>query len=86
VLIKSIPAKKFKIQTGETLYNARIKCPELVVVPPRYWLYMQCSSAMHSILLEYTPAIQRFSVDESFLDFTNKEHLYPDYSERRIIH
>ncbi|MBC2578860.1 DNA polymerase IV [Clostridium sp. DJ247] len=81
VLTKSIPAKKFGIQTGETLYNARIKCPEVVIVPPRYWLYMQCSSAMHQILQEYTPNIQRFSVDESFLDFSNMENLYPDYME-----
>lgn len=81
VLTKSIPAKKFNIQTGETLYNARIKCPDLIIVPPRYWLYMMCSSAMHKILLEYTPTIQKFSVDESFLDFSNMENLYPDYME-----
>ncbi|WP_097027006.1 Y-family DNA polymerase [Clostridium peptidivorans] len=79
VLTKSIPAKEYNIRTGETLYNARIKCPELVVVPPRYWLYMQCSSAMHEILQEYTPNIQRFSVDESFLGFSDMENLYPDY-------
>jgi DNA polymerase IV len=81
ILAKSIPSKKYKIQTGETLYNARIKCPELVIVPPRYWLYMQCSSSMHRILQEYTPTIQRFSVDESFLDFSDMENLYPDYFE-----
>lgn len=81
VLTKSIPAKKFNIKTGETLFNARVKCPELVIVPPRYWLYMQSSAAMHEILQEYTPQIQRFSVDESFLDFSNMEHLYPDHLE-----
>ncbi|MBC8060125.1 MAG: DNA polymerase IV [Clostridiaceae bacterium] len=81
VLTKSIPAKKYNIQTGETLYNARVKCPDLVIVPPRYWLYMQCSSAMHEIFLEYTPKIQRFSVDESFLSFSNMENLYSDYME-----
>jgi DNA polymerase-4 len=81
VLAKSTPAKKYNIQTGETLYNARIKCPDLVTVPPRYWLYVRCSSAMHEILQRYTPQIQRFSVDESFLDFSNMEHLYPDYIE-----
>ncbi|HEY5523770.1 MAG TPA: DNA polymerase IV [Clostridium sp.] len=81
VLTKSIPAKKFNIKTGETLYNARMKYPGIVIVPPRYWLYMKCSSAMHHIFQEYTPQIQRFSVDESFLDFSNMEHLYPDYME-----
>jgi len=81
VLTKSIPAKKFDIHTGETLYNARAKCPGIVIVPPNYSLYMKCSSAMHQIFLEYTPNIQRFSVDESFLDFSNMEHLYPNYME-----
>jgi DNA polymerase-4 len=81
VLTKSMPAKKYNIQTGETLHNARMKCPEIVIVPPRYWLYIQCSLAMHQIFLEYTPQIQRFSVDESFLDFSNMEHLYKDYME-----
>ncbi|MBW9157230.1 DNA polymerase Y family protein [Clostridium tagluense] len=81
VLTKSIPAKKYNIQTGETLYTARQKCPELLIVPPRYWLYMQCSSAMNKIFQEYTPQIQRFSVDESFLDFSDMEHLYPNYIE-----
>lgn len=79
VLAKSISAKKYNIKTGESLYEARRKCPELAVFPPRYWLYMQCSSAMHEILEEYTPIIQRFSVDESFLDFSNMENLYLDY-------
>lgn len=79
VLAKSISAKKYNIKTGESLYEARRKCHELAVFPPRYWLYMQCSSAMHEILEEYTPIIQKFSVDESFLDFSNMENLYPDY-------
>jgi DNA polymerase-4 len=78
VLAKSTPAKKFKIATGETIYSARQKCPELVIVPPHYDLYMKCSSAMQEILYKYTPEIQRFSIDESFLDFSNMEHLYPN--------
>lgn len=78
VLAKSIPAKKYNIQTGETLYAARQKCPGLVSVPPRYDLYMKASAALYDILSEYTDKIQRFSVDESFLDFTNLSSLYPD--------
>lgn len=70
VLAKSIPAKKYDVKTGETLYSARQKCPELVVVPPHYELYLMCSNSMVNILSEYTPSMQRFSVDEVFLDFT----------------
>lgn len=81
VLAKSISAKKFKIHTGETLYAALNKCPELYIVPPQYDLYMRCSNAMVEILKDYTPIIQRFSIDECFLDFTNMDNLYPDYIE-----
>lgn len=78
VLAKSIPAKQYKINTGETLFSARIKCKDLVVVPPQYDLFMRCSNAMVNLLKEYTPHIQRFSCDECFLDFTNMQHLYQD--------
>lgn len=73
ILAKSIPAKKYNIKTGETLFSARIKCRELVIVPPRYSLYIDCSDAMVSILKEYSPFVQRFSIDECFLDYTNME-------------
>ena len=45
ILAKSIPAKKYGIQTGETLLEAQRKCPNLVLVPPHYNLYEQCSGA-----------------------------------------
>ncbi|OPL08976.1 MAG: DNA polymerase IV [delta proteobacterium ML8_F1] len=67
ILAKSIPAKKYGIKTGETLHEALEKCPRLIIVPPDYSLYMQASEAMHRILLEVSPYIQRFSIDESFL-------------------
>ncbi|MDO4745231.1 MAG: DNA polymerase IV, partial [Bacillota bacterium] len=70
ILTKSIPAKKFGISTGESLFEARQKCPELIVYPPDYDLYLDCSDAMYSILSEYTPLIQRYSVDENFCDMS----------------
>lgn len=81
ILAKSSPAKKYKIQTGEPLFSALDKCPQLYIVPPCYDLFVKCSDAMVSILKEYTPSIQRFSVDECFLDFTGMENLYPDCME-----
>lgn len=79
VLAKSIPAKKYGIKTGEPLLAARRKCPELISVPPRYELYVKCSNAMLEILNQYTPTIQRFSVDECFMDMTDMDNLYDDY-------
>lgn len=78
VLAKSIPTKKYGIRTGESLFEAELKCRDLIIVPPRYDLYMQASSSLHEILQEYTPQIQRFSVDECFLDFTGTQSLYGD--------
>ena len=66
VLAKSIPAKKFGITTGEVLWQARQKCPGLVVVPPDYNLYMKCSNILYETLKEYSPGLQRFSIDELF--------------------
>ncbi|WP_040214851.1 DNA polymerase Y family protein [Clostridium polynesiense] len=76
ILAKSIPAKKHNVSTGETLYSAYKKCPKLLVVPPNYHLYVSCSNAMINILKEYSPKIQRFSVDECFMDATEKENDY----------
>lgn len=71
VLAKSIPAKAYHIQTGESLMEARKKCPHLKIVPPNYGLYMKCSQAMVDLIGEYASTIQRYSVDECFIDFTD---------------
>jgi DNA polymerase-4 len=73
VLAKSTPAKTYGIQTGEVLWQARQKCPNLVSVPPNYELYMKCSNALYELVKEYSPKIQRFSIDEVFLDYTGME-------------
>lgn len=74
VLAKSIPAKKYKIITGETLYSARQKCPNLVIVPPRYKLYIKASNAMIDLLKEYSPIVQRYSIDEAFIDYSHNKN------------
>ena len=70
MLAKSIPAKKYGIQTGETLFSARQKCPGLVVVPVNYHLYMMCHNALISLLKDFSPLVQVYSIDEAFLDYT----------------
>ena len=70
VLTKSIPAKNYGIETGESVFSARAKCPELIIVPPDYYLYMQCSKAFGDILREYSPLVEQYSIDEYFLDYT----------------
>ncbi|NLN66433.1 MAG: DNA polymerase IV [Clostridiaceae bacterium] len=76
VLAKSIPAKKLKIHTGESLFSARRKCPNLVVVPVRYHLYMMCHNAMLNILRDFSPIVQVYSIDEAFLDYTGVQQVH----------
>jgi len=71
VLAKSMIAKKFGIVTGESLFTARKKCGNLVVVSPDFKLYERCSKDMREIFGEYTPYIEKFSIDECFLDMTS---------------
>ncbi len=70
ILAKSIPCRKYGIQTGEPVTDARKKCPELVLVPPNYSLYHRSSAALISILRRYTDRIEQFSIDEAFMDMT----------------
>ena len=76
ILAKSIPAKKYKIQTGESIMEARQKCPHLVLVPPNYNLYEQCSKAFVKILQEYTPSVEQYSTDECYMDMTGTRQLW----------
>lgn len=71
VLAKSPKAKMFGISTGETLYQARMKCPGLQVFPANYRIYKESSNKLYQLLLQYTDKIERFSIDECFLDMTD---------------
>ena len=76
VLAKSTPAKQSGISTAEPLVSALRKCPELVIVPSRFDLYLEYSRNMISLLSDYTPDIEKFSIDEAFLDMTGTIHLF----------
>lgn len=72
VLAKSIPSKKYGIQTGESVMEAKQKCPGLVIVPPNYTLYNRSSQAFMRILKDYTNKIEQYSIDEAFVDMTGR--------------
>lgn len=71
VLAKSMLAKKNGIVTGESLFNARKKCRDLVIISPDFSLYERCSRSMRGIFNDYTPYVEKFSIDECFLDVTS---------------
>ena len=76
ILAKSTPAKKFGIQTGEPLFQALEKCPELVVVQPDYGLYVEASRHFVAMLRQYSPAVEQYSIDEAWVDMTGTERLW----------
>ena len=78
ILAKSISAKKYGVKTGEPVSMALRKCPELVLFRPNFSLYQEYSKAFMDICAEYTPVLEKFSIDECFLDMTGMEKIYPD--------
>ena len=70
VLAKSPIAKKFGIVTGEPIYFAKRKCNNLQIFSSNFEIYHNFSNKLYNMLLEYTDKIERFSIDECFLDLT----------------
>ena len=76
VLAKNELAKKYGIQTAETVYSARKKCPNLVIAPPHYEAYSEYSHRVNDIYARYTDMIEPFGIDESWLDVTASKKLF----------
>lgn len=76
VLAKSIPAKAYKITTGEPVAHALQKCPNLVMVPPNRKLYSAYSHRLMELLKTFSPAIEQVSIDECYMDFTDYQYKY----------
>lgn len=76
VLAKSMKAKECGIRTAETIYQARIKCPNIKIYKSNFEIYREYSNKLYKLLLQYTDKIERFSIDECFLDMT--EYLMKD--------
>ena len=76
ILAKSTPAKKYGIQTGEPLFQALEKCPDLVVVQPDYELYVEASRHFVDMLRQFSPVVEQYSNDEAWVDMTGTERLW----------
>ncbi len=78
ILAKSIPAKKYGVKTGEPVAMALRKCPQLELARPDFRLYEKNSKAFMDICRKYAPVVEKYSIDECFLDMTGTGILYPD--------
>lgn len=76
ILAKNELAKAYHIQTAETIYSAKKKCPDLLLVPAHHEKYKAVCERINAIYEGYTDLVERFSIDESFLDVTGSRHLF----------
>ena len=71
ILAKNEIAKKFGVKTGEAIWEAKLKCQDLVCLPPHYDVYEKISKKLHEIYLDYTDFVEPLGLDECWLDVTN---------------
>lgn len=70
ILAKNQIAKDYGVKTGEVIWQAKLKCPELVTLKPHFDRYLKFSKAAHRIYERYTDRIESFGIDECWLDVT----------------
>lgn len=70
VLAKNQLAKKCGVKTGDVIWEAKQKCPQLTIVPPHMDEYLKFSRIVRSIYLEYSPEVESFGIDESWIEMT----------------
>lgn len=76
ILAKNELAKKFGIKTGEVIWQAKQKCPDLILVAPQYDKYVQISDKLFEIYSSYTDRVEPFGIDECWLDVTGSKRLF----------
>jgi DNA polymerase-4 len=76
VLAKNEMAKRFGIETAETVHSAKRKCPGLVIAKPHHTEYVTFSKRVNEIYADYTDMIEPFGIDESWLDVTASQKLF----------
>lgn len=76
VLAKNEGAKRLGVKTGEAIWEAKIKCPDLITVPPHYDQYVIFSKRVKKIYEEYTDMVEPFGIDECWLDVTGSRTLF----------
>ena len=76
VLTANYLAKPFGVKTGMAIWQAREKCPNLVILPPDYREYIRFSRMAREIFEDYTDQVEPFGLDESFLDVTGSVGLF----------
>lgn len=82
VIAASKEAKKFGVETGSGLAEARERCPDLITVPAAFERYLSATRELNSIFKSFSPEVYIYSLDEAFIDVSRcRQYLYPDVSQ-----
>lgn len=76
VLAKSQEAKVLGVKTGEAIWEAQLKCPDLLIVPPNYDEYLKHSRWARDIYYDYSNQVEPYGIDECWLDVSGSIHLF----------
>lgn len=76
ILAKNQHAKEYGIVTAETIWQAKKKCPGLVLVRPHMSQYKEFCTKINAIYQRFTDMVEPFSIDESWLDVTASQMLF----------
>ena len=85
ILAKNMPAKKLGVKTGEAIWQAKEKVPDLICVPPQYDKYLRFSREARKIYYRFTNQVESFGIDEAWLDVTGSINLFgtgPEIAEK----
>ena len=85
VLAKSEEAKAFGVKTAEPIWQAQRKCPDLIIVPPHFDLYIKYSKMVRTVYARYTDLIESYGIDECWLDISTSTLLFPQYKGEKYI-
>ncbi len=84
VLAKCEEAKRHGVKTGDTVWQAQKKCPDILIVPPHFDEYMKYSRKVKAIYARYTDLIESYGIDECWLDLTRSTRLFPPFENKYV--
>ncbi len=84
VLAKCEMAKRYGVKTGDTIWQAQKKCPDIVIVPPHFDEYMKYSRMVKAIYARYTDLIESYGIDECWLDLTHSTLIFPPFENKFV--
>ena len=76
ILARNYEARPFGVKVGQALWDARARCPGLIIVPPDYDKYIRFSRMLRAILYSYSPQVEPFGLDEAWIDVSGNQKLY----------